>query len=136
MKSLVLSLATLMFSFQVFAANEIGAGSYSAKDKGNVERISLTLAAGGKIPALHLNTSIGQADCTGTYTLVQDTLKAAVKCNSVAIHTFLGSPGSAIQIVINVAGATNAEMAKPSGARVSFDVNDGTFEGEYALRRK
>lgn len=136
MKSLVLGLATLMFSFQVFAANEISAGSYSARDKGNVERISLTLAAGGKIPALHLNTSIGAADCTGTYALAGDNLKASVTCNSTAIHVFLGSPGSPIQIEINVAGATNAEMAKPAGARVSFSVNDGAFEGEYALRRK
>lgn len=136
MKSLFLGLATMMFSFQVFAVNNITLGNYAAKDKKGVERISLTLGAGGKIPALHLNTTIGQADCTGTYALAGDNLKASVTCNSKAIHVFLGSPASAIVIEINVAGATTAQMASAAGARVSFNVNDGTFEDEYALFRR
>ncbi len=136
MKSLVLGLATMIFSFQVFAVNNITLGNYAAKDKKGTERISLTLGAGGKIPALRLNTTIGQGKCTGTYTLSGDILKAAVTCDSTSIHVFLGSVGSAIQLEINVAGATSALMASPAGARVSFNVNDGTFEDEYALFRR
>ena len=136
MKSLVLGLATMMFSFQVFAVNNITLGSYSAKNKDGVERVSLTLGAGGKIPALHLNTTIGQGNCTGTYSLAGDMLKASVTCDSTGIHVFLGSIGSAIEIAINVSGASNAQMASPAGARVSFNVNDGAFEDEYALFRR
>lgn len=135
MKSLVL-LASMMFSLQVFAVNEITLGNYAAKDKKGTERISLTLGAGGKIPALHLNTTIGQCNCTGTYSLAGDNLKASVVCDSNAIHAFLGSIGSPIVIEINVAGATKAQMASAVGARVSFNVNDGVFEDEYALYRR
>jgi hypothetical protein len=143
MKSLVLGLATIMFSFQVFAVNEISLGNYSAKDSKGIERVSLTLAAGGRIPALQLRTSIGSGGCNGTYSLAGDKLTASVICpQSPGIHTFLGSieitTGKLTPIVleINVAGATNAQMASSAGARVSFSVNDGIFEDQYALFRK
>lgn len=143
MKSILTGLVVSIFSFQVFAVNNLGPGTYIAYEGAN-KRLEIELAPSGAIPRLIL-TVLG-VQCNGRYQIVGDEVKAIVNCagdggvvalaKSAAIKVAVGDVDTAkIPVIIRGAGATTALLTSASGARVSLDVNDGGFEHDYQLKK-